>query len=97
MAVFSWRHAADLGLVQLKYAWVSPLDPFDIAALEPAPFVWQKGDRYDSGTNGMKRTMYSLATRPGKTWPIAGPNRAWVREDLRLEWILIGTTLQPGW
>lgn len=85
----AWRHAADLGPVEMRIV-EGPLKPIEPTA-DPEP--WVKGDEH-TRTDILSYPTYvfvTTATPVGSQVPIAGPVTTLVKADRRYEFILVGT------
>ena len=88
VAVFYWRHAADLGNAAFKFQVAQPPSPIS-PTVDP---VWTKGDQiFSSATAGM--TLKLRATRPDKSWVFAQSPWIDMEASMRYEWILLGNKL----
>jgi hypothetical protein len=85
LAVFYWRHAADLGNAAFKYQVALPSTPTG-PSVDP---IWTKGDQVSSpqpsGASAKLR-----ATRPNKSWVFAQSPWVDMEASKRYEWILLG-------
>jgi hypothetical protein len=85
----AWRHAADLGPVEMRIV-EGPLKPIEPAA-DPEP--WVKGDEH-TRTDILSYPTYAyvtVATPVGSQEPVAGPVTTLVKADRRYEFVLVGT------
>ncbi len=86
-AIFTWRHAADLGAVNFHYrAWMAiPEMPVGPAA-NP---LWHEGDQIYSGTSPGSILQLRI-TRPDQDKTLA-IKKVTLKESRRYEWYLLGT------
>jgi hypothetical protein len=83
---FAWRHAADLGPVNVHYT--QPIGP------QPAALpVWKEGDQYVQGIH-VPFTTGVVATRPEKQHVFAASPIVTFAASRRHEFYLLGTTTQ---
>jgi hypothetical protein len=92
-APWAWRHAADLGKVNIWFQ--ASFYGGSYQRIQPEPYtsdVWRKGDQEISDTASAVTDYRLKATRPGKTKALATSKTIPLVTSRRFEWYLLGTT-----
>ena len=90
VALFAWRHAADLGDVTFKYQQLNPENPIGPAPAVTDP-VWVEGDDFRINDYSVGFGFSLRAMRPDKQKTIAKSAMVILQESRRYEWYLLGT------